>query len=163
MGSRDWYWGGHNPSWQVCMQKSLFGVRLHNAWIETTQQRGRASQDPTLQLPDSTFTDLNSHPSLLSPQKNLHVQALSRTYGKLPVSSCSILTPLSILEYSPCTSSHICSYSCCRASAAGGGARLLLETLVSSICPWFHCQTCATWHQLWWLYDMSNIPNVVGN
>jgi len=38
-----------------------------------------ASQDPTPQVPDSTFTDLNSLPSLLSPQKNLHVQAPSRT------------------------------------------------------------------------------------
>jgi len=49
-----------------------------------------ASQDPTLQLPYSAFTDLNSLPSPLSPQKNLHVQAPTRTYGKLPVSSCSI-------------------------------------------------------------------------
>ena len=83
-----------------------------------------ASQDPTPQLPDSTFTDLNSLPSLLSLQKNLYVQAPSRTYCKLPVSSCSILTPLSNLEDSPCTSSEICSHSCCRASAAGGGAQL---------------------------------------
>jgi hypothetical protein len=30
-----------------------------------------ASQDPTPQLPDSAFTDLNSLPSVLSPQKNL--------------------------------------------------------------------------------------------
>ena len=67
------------------------------------------SQDPTLQLPDSALTDLNSLPSLLSPQKNFHVQAPSRTYGKLPVSSCSIQTPLSILEDSPCTSSQICA------------------------------------------------------
>ena len=43
-----------------------------------------ASQDPTTQLPDSTFTDLNSLPSVLSPQKNLHVQAPSRT----PMASC---------------------------------------------------------------------------
>ena len=68
-----------------------------------------ASQDPTSQLPDSAFTDLNSLPSLLSPQKNLHVQAPSTTYGKLPVSSCSTQTPLSILEDSPSTSSQICA------------------------------------------------------
>jgi len=68
-----------------------------------------ASQDPTPQLPDSALTDLNSLPSLLSPQKNLHVQAPSRTIGKLPVSSCSIQIPLSILEDSPCTSSQICA------------------------------------------------------
>jgi len=68
-----------------------------------------ASQDPTLQLPDSTFADLNSLPSLLSPQKTLHVHAPSRTYGKLPVFSRSILTPLSILEDSPCTPSQICA------------------------------------------------------
>jgi len=53
-----------------------------------------ASQDPTTQLPDSAFTDLNSLPPLLSPKTNLHVQAPSWTYGKLPVSSCSIQTPL---------------------------------------------------------------------
>ena len=68
-----------------------------------------ASQDPTPQLPDSALTDLNSLPSLLSAQKILHVQAPSRTYGKLPVSSSSIQTPLSILEDSPCTSSKICA------------------------------------------------------
>ena len=33
-----------------------------------------ASQEPTPQLPDSALSDLNSLPSLLSPQKNLHVQ-----------------------------------------------------------------------------------------
>jgi hypothetical protein len=68
-----------------------------------------ASQDPTPRLPDSAFTDSNSLPSLLSPQKNLHVQAPSRTYGKLPVSSCCIQTPLSILEDTPGTSSQICA------------------------------------------------------
>jgi len=68
-----------------------------------------ASQDPTPQLPDSALTDLNSLPSLLSPQKNLHVQAPSRTNGKLPVFSCSIQTSLSVLEDSPCTSSQICA------------------------------------------------------
>jgi len=81
-----------------------------------------ASQDPTPQLPDSTFTDLNALSSLLSPQKNLHVQAPSRTYGKLPVSSCSIQITLSILEDTPGTSSQICAVKstppatsmCCR-------------------------------------------------
>ena len=68
-----------------------------------------ASQYPTPQLPGSALTDLNSLLSLLSAQKNLHVQAPSRTYGKLPVSSSSIQTPLSILEDSPCTSSKICA------------------------------------------------------
>jgi len=68
-----------------------------------------SSQEPTPQLPDSTLTDLNSLPSLLSPQKNLHVQPPKRTYGRLPTSSSSIQTPLSILEYSPSTSSQICA------------------------------------------------------
>jgi len=68
-----------------------------------------ASQDPTPQLPESPFTDLNSVPSLLSPQKNLHVQPPKRTYGKLPVSSSSIETPLPTHEANPCTSSQICA------------------------------------------------------
>ena len=79
--------------WEVYTQKSRFGDRFHNAWKETTEQvgavpcnSGSATYDPTPQLPDSALTDFNSLPSLLSPQKNLHVQAPSRTYGKLPVS-----------------------------------------------------------------------------
>jgi hypothetical protein len=68
-----------------------------------------SSQEPTPQLPDSTLTDLNSLPSLLSPQKNLHVQPPNSTYGRLPMSSSSIQTPLSLLEDSPCTSSQICA------------------------------------------------------
>ena len=68
-----------------------------------------ASQYPTPQLPDSALTNLNSLLSLLSAQKNLHVQPPSRTYGKLPLSSSSIQTLLSILEDSPCTSSKICA------------------------------------------------------
>jgi hypothetical protein len=40
MDSKDWsalqYWGCQNPVCEVCMQKSLFGDRLHNAWKETT-------------------------------------------------------------------------------------------------------------------------------
>jgi len=68
-----------------------------------------ASQDPTPQFPDYRFTDLNSLPSVLSPQKNRHVQPPKRTCGKLPISSFSIQTPLSIHEDSPCTSSQICA------------------------------------------------------
>jgi hypothetical protein len=68
-----------------------------------------ASQDPTPQLPDSPFMDLNSVPSLLSPQKNLHVQPLKKTYGKLPMPSSSIETPHSTHKASPCTSLQICA------------------------------------------------------
>jgi hypothetical protein len=68
-----------------------------------------ASQDPTPQLLDSPFMDLNSVPSLLPTQKNLHVQPPKRTYGKLPMSSSSTETPLSTHEDSPCTSSQICA------------------------------------------------------
>ena len=70
---------------------------------------GSASKDLTPQLPDSSLRDLNSLPSLLSPQKNLQVQAPSRTYGKLPASSPTIQTPLSIPEDSRRTSSQICA------------------------------------------------------
>jgi len=70
---------------------------------------GSASQDPAPQLPDSWLTDLNSLPSLLSPQNNLHVQPPNRTCGKLPLYSSSIQTPLSVFEDSPCTSSQICA------------------------------------------------------
>jgi len=46
-----------------------------------------ALQEPTPQLPDFALTDLNSLPSLLSPQKNLHVQpSPSRTYAATNVS-----------------------------------------------------------------------------
>jgi hypothetical protein len=66
-------------------------------------------QEPTPQFPDSGLTDLNSLPTLLSPQKNLHVQPPIRTYGKLPKFSSSTQTPLSDHEDSPCTSSQICA------------------------------------------------------
>ena len=112
------YWGCRNPVCEVCKQKLLFGDRLHNIWKETTEQRvvpcssGSSSQGSTPQLPDSTHTDLNSLPSLLFPQKNLHVQPPNRTYSKLPMSSSSIQTPLSIHEDSLCTSSQICAVKC---------------------------------------------------
>jgi hypothetical protein len=67
-----------------------------------------ASQAPTPQLPDSPFMDVNSVPSLLSPQKNLHVQPPKRTCGKLPMSSSSIETLLYTHEDSPRTSPQIC-------------------------------------------------------
>jgi hypothetical protein len=66
-----------------------------------------AAQDPTPQVPDSpSLMDLNSLPSVLSPQKNLHVQPPKRTYSKLPMSS-SIPTPLPFYVDSPSTSSQI--------------------------------------------------------
>jgi hypothetical protein len=67
---------------------------------------GSAAQDPPPQLPDSALTDLNSLPSLLSSQENLHVQPPSRTYGKLPVSSsyshtvCGNIKGLGIIQES---------------------------------------------------------------
>jgi len=65
-------------------------INLHDKFVcknhflerDFTTPEKKASQDPTPQLPDSTFTDLNSLPSLLSPQKNLHVQASSRSLKK---------------------------------------------------------------------------------
>jgi len=68
-----------------------------------------ASQDATPQLPGYALTDLNSLPSVLSPQRNLHVRPPKRNYGKLPISPSSIQTPLSIHEDSPCTFSQICA------------------------------------------------------
>ena len=45
MVPKDWsalqYWS-QKPVCEVCMQKSLFGDRLHITWEETTQQRGSA-------------------------------------------------------------------------------------------------------------------------
>jgi hypothetical protein len=56
-----------------------------------------ASWDPTPQVPDSPWLmDLNSSPSVLSPQKNLHIQPLKRTYSKLCMPSLSVQTPLPI-------------------------------------------------------------------
>jgi hypothetical protein len=63
-----------------------------------------ASQDPTWHV-----SDLNPLCSLLSLQKNLHVQPPQRTYGEMPLSSSSIQTLLSIHEGSLCTSSKICA------------------------------------------------------
>ena len=46
--------------------------------VAVTWSSDLASQDPTPLLRDSRLTYLNSLPSLLSPQKNLHVQPLER-------------------------------------------------------------------------------------
>jgi len=69
-----------------------------------------ALQEPTPQLPDSALTDLNSLHLFLSLQKNLYVQPPIRTYGKLPMSSSFIQTPLSIHEDSSCTFYQICAF-----------------------------------------------------
>ena len=82
-----------------------------NNWTEgqchVAQTRLHKIQHRSFLIPHSQI--LNSLPSLLSPQKNLHVQPPRRTYGKLPVSSSSIQTPLSVLEDGPWTSSQICA------------------------------------------------------
>ena len=107
------YWWCQNPVCEVYMQKSLFADGFHNTWKEMTEQRAlqwssdSASQDPIPQLPDSPFRGLNSVPSLVPPQKNLHVPWHKRNYGNLSMSSSSIQTPLAIHEDSPCASSQI--------------------------------------------------------